>query len=103
LLRDQRKMQRAVAVVSGVVAIMVILAMGMFVLDAVQMRSQVRPQAKTAFDVASLVALGKFLFGLLVLVSFTISGWKASALNAAGVRNRSKEKVETGSVLIGQR
>lgn len=103
LLREQRKMQRAVAIVSALVAVVVIGAMGMFVLDAVQMRSQVRPQAKTAFDIASLVALGKFMLGLLILVAFTISGWKASRREAAA-RVRTKEKIEVpAGVLISQR
>jgi hypothetical protein len=103
LIRDQRKMQRAVAVVSAVVAVVIIGAVGLFVLDAVQMRSQVRPQAKTAFDIASLVALGKFVLGLMILVAFTISGWKASRRDATA-RVRVKDKVEApAGVLIGQR
>jgi hypothetical protein len=103
LLREQRKMQRAIAIVSALAAVVVIGAMGMFVLDAVQMRVQVRPQAKTAFDVASLVALGRFTLGLLILVAFAISGWQASQRDAtARVRSKEKTDVTTG-VLIGQR
>jgi hypothetical protein len=75
----------------------------MFVLDAVQMRAQVRPQAKTAFDVASLIALGKFMLGLMVLGAFTISGWKASRNELSAGRSRTKEKAEPAGVLIGQR
>lgn len=103
LLREHRKIQRAIAIVSAVVAVVVVGAIGMFVLDAVQMRSQVSPQAKTAFDIASLVALGKFTFGLLILVAFTISGWRASGRDGT-VRVRAKEKTDVAAgVLISQR
>jgi hypothetical protein len=43
------------------------------------------------------------MLGLMALVAFTISGWKASRREASA-RVRVKEKVEVpGGVLIGQR
>jgi hypothetical protein len=44
------------------------------------------------------------VLSLLVLIAFTISGWKASRRDAASARSRSKEKIETSTgVLLGQR
>jgi len=75
---EQRRVLRALAVLSGIVTVCLLGAMALFVLDAIQVRSQVRVDAKTAFDAASLVALGKYGAVLLATLGFAIGGWKAA-------------------------
>jgi hypothetical protein len=57
LIYEHRVVQRVVAVLAAIAATAVASAAVLFVLDALQMRGQVQPQMKTAFDVATVVAL----------------------------------------------
>ena len=75
---DHRGAIRTLALLSAVAAVCILLGLGLFVLDTVQMRSQVRAQAKTTFDKATLVAIAKYLFTAVVLAIVGIKGWKAS-------------------------
>lgn len=78
LLLEQRRVLRAFSVLNAVLAVVLLGATTLFILDAVQMRAQVNPQAKTAFDVATLVALAKYGLGMVVTVAFAVTGWKGS-------------------------
>lgn len=75
---DQRRVLRVLAVLSVVAAVFVLGGLGLFVLDTVQMRSQVRPEAKTTFDRATVVAMAKYLFTTVVLAMVGIKGWYAT-------------------------
>lgn len=75
---DHRRVIRVVAVMSGVTALLLMGVVGLFMLDALQMRSQVRPDAKPAFDTATALALAKYGAGILLLTVFAIRAWKAS-------------------------
>jgi hypothetical protein len=78
MLLEQRTMVRVLAVAGGLSALIIAGTSVFFLLDAVQMRAQVNPQAKTAFDVASVVALAKYGITISILVVFAIVGWKQS-------------------------
>jgi hypothetical protein len=76
-LSGNRTLVRVLAGFTAAAAALLVLASGLFALDAVQMRSNVVPEAKTAFDVASAQALIKFLLfggvGLLLAIGSWIS------------------------------
>jgi hypothetical protein len=71
---------RTLAVLLGVSGLVITGAIGMFVLDALQMRASVVPEAKLAFDVASAQALMKL--GVFALISFVLAfgGWRSTSL-----------------------
>ena len=81
---------RVIAVLSGIAVAILVGTAGLFLLDAVQMRTQVQPQAKLAFDVASAVALGKYGLGMLVLSALAVSGWRASRRQSDRVRKAAR-------------
>jgi hypothetical protein len=100
LLLEHSRVQRAISVFSALVGVVVIAVVGLFLLDAMQMRAQVRPEAKTAFDVASLVALGKYGIGTLVLAAFSVSGWRSSR-GAFASKKRVRSRRGTGDLVMG--
>src|SRR5690606_28566557 len=70
----------------------------LFVLDALQMRAQVRQQAQAAFDFATVLALIKITASFIVAAILTFAAWRA-------VRASRKPKSETAgtAVLVGRR
>ena len=101
LMLEHRRVLRALSLFSAFVAVVIVGAIGLFLLDAAQMRSQVVEQAKTPFDVASLIAIGKYGLGLLVLAAFTVCGRKASRGDNAVAKSRAREKGEAAGLLLG--
>jgi hypothetical protein len=97
VLFAHRWVVRTVSVIGAPAAIAIAGVSVFFVLDAVQMRTQVRPEARTAFDVASLVALGKYGLTLLILGVFAFNGWKASR----GTK-RTEHKVHVSPPVVGE-
>lgn len=75
-LLGHRRAVITTAVVAALGALVLALAEGMFVLDAVQMRAQVREEAKLAFDLASLLALFKIGMSFLVASVLAWGSWK---------------------------
>jgi hypothetical protein len=83
LYLERRTVLRALAIASGIAVVMIVGVMGMFMLDALEMRSKVALGMKFAFDVASVVALVKYGAGMLVALAFAVVGWRASKRAAA--------------------
>lgn len=83
-----RRTIRTISVVLGVSGLILVLASGMFILDALQMRASVVPEAKLAFDVASAQALLKL--GLFTVVGFVmaVGGWRSTKAPAGTVRGK---------------
>jgi hypothetical protein len=77
LVAGHRVALRAAAVVSAVAAVTLLVLSGLFMLDAVQTRANVNPQAKTAFDVASAVALIKTVLGAALAAGLAVGGWRS--------------------------
>jgi hypothetical protein len=77
LVLRQRRIVRTIAVVLLAAAALLTGSMVVFVLDALEMRASVVPDAKTAFDVASAQALAKIV--LVTIVSFVlgVGGWRS--------------------------
>lgn len=82
LALDQRRVLRALSVLNGVVAVLLIGVISLFMLDAVQLRAQAAETARTSLDAASMFALGKFSLALLIEVALAIGGWQASRSSA---------------------
>lgn len=98
LLLEQRRALRLIAVVSGLTAALLATALGLFLLDSLQMRSQVAADAKSTFDVATVVAIGKYGVGVVLLALFSAKGWRASA-NRTAHAGAEKRRSTTGLVL----
>lgn len=82
VLLEHRMMQRIIALLSGLVAVALVAAAAGFVLDALQMRVEVRPQAHRSFDMASVLGLGKMLLAMVALVSLGVAGWRSARVGA---------------------
>lgn len=90
VLLEHRVMQRIISVLSGLVALVLVAAAAGFVLDMLQMRGQVRPEAHRAFDVASVLGLIKMLMATVALVCLSIGGWRSARVGAPEKRSRTR-------------
>jgi hypothetical protein len=77
LVAGHRVALRAAALASAAAAVTLLALSGMFALDVLQTRSSVNPQAKTAFDVASAVALIKMGLGVALAAGLAVGGWRS--------------------------
>ena len=68
---------RAIGVCFGVVAVGLVLAGGVYVLDAVETRTQVRPEGMTRFYLATALAFSKMSAGVVVGALLSRGCWKA--------------------------
>ncbi|MBA2671639.1 MAG: hypothetical protein H0U67_14810 [Gemmatimonadetes bacterium] len=100
LIYEHRLVQRVVAVLAAIAAPVVASAAVLFVLDALQMRVQVQPQMKIAFDVASVVALGKLLVVVAIAVVLCIAAFRSSRPVAG--RRRVEERGATPTTLVNR-
>lgn len=99
---EHRVMARILASLSFVAAVLGVLAMIMFGLDALQARSGVRPEAISAFDIASTAAFLKYILGTITAVLLGIGGWKAGRKRhtAAAPATSGKVKEDDSRVLV---
>ncbi len=74
---EHRQFQRVLGVASIVIAVFILILLGFFVLDALQVRSSVTPAALLAFKVASFTACFKSLLGVATLGAFALSAFRA--------------------------
>jgi hypothetical protein len=102
LVLEHRAVLRVISVVSVLAVIAVVGGLGIFGLDALQMRSQVVAQAKKAFDAASVTAVLKYLFSVVMLLAFAWGGWKGA--RGGLERRRTREAAGRESpLLVGAR
>lgn len=95
LYLDHRRVLQAIAIASAAAVVAIIGVMGIFMLDALEMRSKVVAGREFAFDVASGVALLKYGAGMLVALAFAVVGWKASKHAAAPSAKRTRSALVT--------
>jgi hypothetical protein len=100
LIYEHRVAQRVVAVVAAIAAPAVASACALFVLDALQMRGQVQPQMKAAFDVASTVALGKLLVMATITAVLCVAAFRSS--RSVTGRRRPEERGATPRTLVNR-
>jgi hypothetical protein len=77
-VKEQRVLLRLIGMLSFVGATICVLALALFALDALQTRSQVQPQMRLSFNVATVFASIKTLVAAATLLAFGFSGWRAS-------------------------
>ncbi|HET8656861.1 MAG TPA: hypothetical protein VFL93_15160 [Longimicrobiaceae bacterium] len=90
---EQPRVLKTVAVVNFILCVVVIAAIVLFALDALQLHKNVNPQVLERFETGSAIAMVKYV---LALIGFAILG--RSALKAAGKRGehgRSRQKKES--------
>lgn len=93
LLLEYRRTLQLFSALSALAVVVLIGAMVLFVLDAVQMRSQINPEIKTSFDIAALVALGKYGATVVALSVLALVGWRVSAKDRKLSRASDKKEV----------
>lgn len=95
---DDRGVLLVVSSICAVAAVLCLAAAGLFPLDALQMKGQVRPDALTRFGAASIVAMLKICFAGVVSVALAISSFRAAS------RGRAEKLRErgAGSLVVGQ-
>jgi len=76
--REQRVLLRVIGILGFIGATWCVLALVSFALDALQTRSQVRPEMRLSFNVATVTAAIKTLLAGATFLAFGFSGWKAS-------------------------
>ncbi|HTE46504.1 MAG TPA: hypothetical protein VK636_14720, partial [Gemmatimonadaceae bacterium] len=64
---EHKRFQRVLGMLSLIGAIGIVVVIGVFALDAVQVRPDVKPAAQLAFKVATFTAAFKYLLGLVTL------------------------------------
>jgi hypothetical protein len=75
---EHRRVVRVVAILAAVAAASSLILIVFFALDALTLRRQVRPDTLRAFDLASLGAVAKYLWGSIVLTVVAAGSWKNS-------------------------
>jgi hypothetical protein len=97
---DQRVVQRILAIVSGIVAVVLALATGLFVLDAVQVRAIMNPAARGSWAVATSAAVVKLGVAIVATAWVAIAGMRNS--RARPIPNSGRPGLVIGSH-VGER
>jgi hypothetical protein len=77
-----RKVLKVLGIVSMVGGVLLVAALGMFLLDALQVRRTVNPNFKQALTVSSIGALFTGGLGIIALFSIGVGAWVASKVTA---------------------
>lgn len=81
-----RRFKRLMAVLCLLAAASLVVATGFFVLDAVQVRSLMRPEAQSSWLVATSTAVFKLLVTIVCLSGFGYASWRSSSASRSTVR-----------------
>jgi hypothetical protein len=87
-LVEQKAALRTVATVALIISLFAIAGWGSFVLDALQMRKAVKPEAHRAFDFAAGKALLGVTCALLASAWVGVGGWRASLVKTAAAKKK---------------
>lgn len=71
---DQVRARRAIVALAGLLALVLVVVSGLFVLDIFQLRGSVRPEVRRAFDMIALQAFIKLVLAVVGSVLFVIAG-----------------------------
>lgn len=85
---QHRRVIKAISLASAGLAACFALGIPLFLIDALDMRAGLRPEAQAVFEVSMLVALLKFVLTTLVLVTFALPGWNAARWFKAVAQSR---------------
>jgi uncharacterized membrane protein len=73
---EHRVFQRVMAALCAIGAFGLVAAMGLFMLDAIQVRSLMRPEALSSWGVATLTAVVKFVIAIVAIGWFALAGFR---------------------------
>jgi len=85
---EQPRVQRALVALSGLFAAGLLVVLVLFALDWVQLRPDVRPEVRHAFDVVSTQAAVKLLLGVIGGTLMTLSALRTARAADAGAAKR---------------
>jgi hypothetical protein len=83
--------QRSISLASFIVSGLLIVLLVLFLLDAVQLRAEVRPDARAAFNYASLLAFVRLVSAIVAVTVIAGSSWRSS-------RNAFRGREATGRI-----
>lgn len=98
---DQPRMQRAIVALSGLLAVLLLVIIGLFVLDIFQLRGAVRVEVRRAFDMIAVQAFIKLVLALVGSVLFVLAGIRAARDEQKS--RRSRGAAEGPVVMVGGR
>ncbi|MFL5578670.1 MAG: hypothetical protein ACJ79S_22170 [Gemmatimonadaceae bacterium] len=101
LLLEQPRVQRLVAALAGLLAAGTLVAIVLFLLDAVQLRGSVRPELVHSFDAVAIQALVKQLLALATSIALAVCAARAS--RASGEARRARATKPGAGVVVGGR
>jgi len=99
LMSGDRAVLWIVSGFSAAAAVLCLGAAGMFPLDALQMRAQIKPEAMTRYNAASVVAFLKILSACVVYAALAVSSFRAGGRSAETVRDRA---AAASKLVVGQ-
>jgi hypothetical protein len=108
VLMSHRRAVLALSVVSLLGAVAGLATLGVFSMDVMQMRPRVRPEVIAGFDRTNIIAVFKYLIGMVVAVSIGLGGLAAAKRMKAEPRGRDarigagKESEDKPGVLVGR-
>ena len=79
LYLNSRSTLRALAVLNAFVALLFIAALGIFALDALQVRTSVAPLSRDTYELGVLMTIAKLVLALPLIVVLAISEWRRAS------------------------
>jgi hypothetical protein len=92
-LLEQRKTVRRIAIFNLILAIVLVLGLGLFILDYLQLRQAVTGSSRNAYDAAAIKAILVGVLELGVLAWLVVSGFQGVGGEAGGKKRRRRERV----------
>jgi len=80
--------QRALSIVAVVGIVLIVIAIGVFALDAIQVRSLMRVERLSSWTIATLTATGKYILAAVTLALFARAGFAASTRSKTSAKDR---------------
>jgi hypothetical protein len=102
---EHRVFQRIMAVLCAASALVLVVTAALFALDAVQVRSLMRPEAQSSWAVATLSALVKFGVAIVAVVWFAIASFRGRRSPASPARKSPTlpSRSSGADLVVGQR
>lgn len=94
---EHRLFQRIMAALCALGVLGLVVAMGLFMLDSVQVRSLMRPEAMTSWAVATSTAVVKFCVAIAAIAWFALVGFRNSKASKSPQRSTAAGLVMGGS------
>jgi hypothetical protein len=84
LVAERRGVVRGFAVLSSFLVLFIGGSLGLYLIDALEVRGLMTPEQKGRFDVTAAVAVAKLVMAGLVSAAFTVVGWRAAGAMGEG-------------------